>query len=84
MVDADSKQELDMIAKAHLAAERLEKANEINKELIKRMEAIEARRVLGGQSTAGEATPKEITEEEKVRIGMKQYFKGTIVEDALR
>ena len=39
----DETKDLDMIAKAHLAAERLEKANELNKELVKRMEALEAR-----------------------------------------
>ncbi len=58
--------ELDMVQQATLAAERLEKAVEENKEILKRMEAIEARKILGGQSIAGipqktEETAREYT-----------------------
>lgn len=53
MVDEVDKT-VDMIAQAQIAAERLEKANKANEEIIKRMEAIETRRILGGKSEAGE------------------------------
>jgi hypothetical protein len=84
MVDEQTKQEVDMITKAHLAAERLEKANEINKELVKRMEAIEARRVLGGQSNAGTEEVKELSEKEKMEIGLKNYWKGSALEGVFK
>ena len=54
MVDENG---LDMIAQAQLAAERLEKANKVNEEIMKRMQEIESRRILGGQSSAGEPEP---------------------------
>lgn len=42
-----------LIDKANAAAERMEKANEKREALLKRKEEIEAKRVLGGKSTAG-------------------------------
>jgi hypothetical protein len=82
------KQDLDIIEKAHLAAERLEKANKEKEELIIRMETVEhrmeGRRLLGGESFAGAAPPRELTPEEKTKIGMQNYFKGTAVEGALK
>jgi hypothetical protein len=59
--------ELDMLTKATMTAERMEKANTEMKELLKRQEAIAARNILGGQSVATnveqprEETPKEYT-----------------------
>ena len=71
-----------MIETAQKAADRLEHANKVMEELVKRQEAIEARRVLGGQSTAG--VPAEtISQEEKDKMDMKNYFKGTPIGDAL-
>jgi len=84
MVDEQTKQEVDMITKAHLAAERLEKANEIHKELVKRQEALEARRVLGGQAAAGEPQAKELTEEEKLQISLKQFWKNSALEGVFK
>ena len=84
MVDEQTRTEVDMITKAHLAAERLEKANEINTELVKRMEALEARRVLGGQSQAGEPPQRELTEAEKLDIQLKNYWKGTALEGVFK
>jgi hypothetical protein len=85
MVELEAeKKDVDMITKAHLAAERLESANKINEALIKRMEAFEARRLLGGESSAGELPKPEISEEEKLKIGMKHYFKDTAIEGALK
>ena len=84
MVD---EKEMDLIDKAHLAAERIENANRKYEELIKKQEEIEnrteARRILGGQSTAGETKPV-ISEEEKNREGMKTFFKGGALERAFK
>lgn len=57
--------EMDMVEKANQAAERLEKANQVQAEQIKKQEAIETRQILGGKTSAGqpapviEETPKE-------------------------
>jgi hypothetical protein len=84
----DNKEELDMIEKAHLAAERLEKANKVKEELIQRMEVAEqkaeVRRMVGGESYAGAPPARELTPEEKLKVGMKLYFKGTAIEGALK
>jgi len=48
----------DLITTATKAAARLEAANKVTEELVKRLEATEARRVLGGQSEAGQVPPK--------------------------
>lgn len=76
--------ELDLIEKATLAAERIERANEQYKELVKRSEQIESRRILGGQTAAGEAKPPEMSEEEKVKAGMRLYFKGGALEKVFK
>ena len=76
--------EMDLIEKAHAAAERMERANAEYKELVKRSEAIESRRVLGGQTAAGEPQKPELSEQEKIQIGMKQYFKGGVLEKVLK
>jgi hypothetical protein len=85
---ADNKEELDMIERAHVAAERQEKANKVKEELVKKMEELEqkaeVRRMVGGESYAGAPPPRELTQEEKDKIGMKNYFKGTAIEKALR
>lgn len=76
-------EDLNLIEQANKAAQRLEQANLMMAELVKKQEAIEARRVLGGQSNAGEKEP-ELTKEEKDNIDMKSYFKGTAIERALK
>ena len=85
MVD---EKEMDVIQKAHVAAERLEKANKEKEALISRMEEVEKRMegriLLGGESYAGAPPPKELTPEEKNKIDMKNYFKGTAIESAFR
>lgn len=75
--------EESLIEQAQKAAERLEHANKVMEELVKRQEAIEARRVLGGYSEAGKKEP-EMSKEEKDKIGMKNYFKGTAIEKAFK
>jgi len=72
-----------MIEQAEKAAQRLEHANKVMEELVKRQEAIEARRMLGGQSEAGNREP-EVSKEEKDKMDMKNYFKGTAIEKALQ
>ena len=52
------------VDQAHAAAERMEKANEKREELLGREEEIVARRLLAGQSVAGEPI-KEKTQDEK-------------------
>ena len=74
--------EESLIESAEKAAQRLEHANKVMEELVKRQEAIEARRMLGGQSEAGSKEP-EISKEEKTAIDMKNYFKGSAIEKAL-
>ena len=75
--------EESMIEQAEKAAQRLEHANKVMEELVKRQEAIEARRMLGGQSEAGNREP-EVSKEEKDKMDMKNYFKGTAIEKALQ
>lgn len=58
MVDDEGKA-LDMIAQANLAAERLERANKVHEEIIKRMEVMESRKILGGKTEAGEPEPEK-------------------------
>jgi hypothetical protein len=53
-------QDENPIDKAEKVAARLEEANKRHEELIKRQEALEARRVLGGKSEGGTApAPKK-------------------------
>lgn len=73
----------DMIEAANKAAERLENANKINSELIKRLEAIEARRVLGGYSEAVNKQP-EMSPQEKILIDTRNIYKGSVIEGAFK
>lgn len=75
--------EQSLIEQAEKAAQRLEHANKVMEELVKRQEAIEARRLLGGQSEAGNKEP-ELSQAEKDKMDMKNYFKGTAIEKALK
>lgn len=75
--------EESLIEQALSAAQRLEHANKVMEELVKRQESIEARRVLGGQSEAGHREP-EISQEDRDRMDMKLYFKGTALERVLQ
>lgn len=74
----------NLIDAANKAALRLEEANKVMAELVRRQEAIEARRVLGGMSEAGEPKKPELSKEEKDSIDTKNYFKGTAIEKALK
>lgn len=75
--------EESLIEQADKAARRLEHANKVMEELVKRQEAIEARRLLGGQSEAGHKE-HELSKEEKDKMDMKNYFKGTALEKVFK
>ena len=74
--------EQSLIEQAEKAAQRLEHANKVMEDLVKRQEAIEARRLLGGMSEAGKKEP-ELSKEDKDKMDMKNYFKGSAIEKAL-
>jgi hypothetical protein len=78
------KKDMDMITRAHMAAERLERQNQVYADLVKRQEALEARRLLGGESSAGARPEPQLTEEEKIRIGAKNFFKGSAIEGVFK
>ena len=50
--------EEDLLVKSEKLAERLEQANARQEELLKQMQEVESRRILGGKTSAGEP-PKE-------------------------
>jgi hypothetical protein len=72
-----------LVEQANKAAERLEKANAAAENIVKRQEALEARRIVGGQAEAGQKAP-EVSFEEKKKQAMKEYFKGTAIEGAFK
>jgi hypothetical protein len=76
--------EMDLIERANAAAERIERANEQYKELVKRSEQIESMRVLGGRTAAGAPAEPPMSEEEKIRLGAKAYFKGGVLEKVFK
>ena len=72
-----SKLETDsIIDRAHQAAERLEKANAKQEELLKKQEDLMARQVLAGRSEAGgePAKKKQITDEEYAEKAISGEF----------
>lgn len=81
MVD---EKELDLIDKAHAAAQRLEQANKVMEELIKQQRDLDARRILGGQTEAGKPQEKQLSEQEKIDMENKLAFKGTILDGVFK
>ena len=79
MVDEINK-EIDLITSAHMAAQEVKDEREKLAEVLKKVEAYEARQILGGKSSAGQQPVKEFTPEEKLDIELKQYWKGTALE----
>ena len=73
-------EEKTIIEQANEAAARLEAATKANEEILKKIEAIESRKILGGESTAGKSQAPEISEEEKMKIGLKNYWRGSAIE----
>ena len=76
-------EEKDLITKAVLTAERMEKANKEFKELLDRQERQRALDILHGRSEAG-IPVSEISPEEKLKSETKDMFKGTMIEDAFK
>jgi len=64
--------ESDLISQATETAKRLEEANKQTTELLARTESIEARKILGGQTEAGN------TEETEEEIPAEQYAKEVL------
>ena len=56
---------LNMIEDARVTAERLAKENDRAEEIVKRMEVLESRKILGGQTTAGSTAPERKEETPK-------------------
>ena len=73
-----------MIDRAIEAAERLEIANRKQEELLMRQEELMAKQALGGFSEAGKPQIPEVNPEDKLKADMKNYFKGTAIEQAFR
>lgn len=69
-----------MIQKAVDAVERMEKANAIAAQFVKRMEELQVENTLGGKTTAG---AKEPTKEEISIDSAKKLLEGTGFEDTL-
>lgn len=75
MVDETDKS-MDLIAQAQLAADRLERANKMHEEIMKRAEAMESRRILGGQAEAGK--PPEEKKVESPREYSARMLRGGV------
>lgn len=71
------------LEEAKAIAERLEKANAESKIILDRAEKLRTLDILGG-NTNTTAQVKETTEEEKLKQGAKDFFKGTNIEKALK
>lgn len=76
-------EEVNMIEEAKKIAERIEEANKIQAEQIKKLEAIEARNILGGKTSISPPTI-ELSEEEKVKEKNKSIFKNTVLEGVFK
>jgi hypothetical protein len=70
----------DLITKATIAAERLQHETERYEAVLQKMQAFEARQILGGKSSAGEPMKREPTEAERIVEENKSAFKGTVLE----
>lgn len=77
-------QQADLITKATIAAENLRAEREKYEAVLKKMEAFEARQILGGKTNAGEPMQREPSQEEKVRDENKMAFRGTVLEGVFR
>jgi len=62
-------------------AERIEAANKVTEELIVRQEKLKVQNMLSGKADAGVT---QVSEQDKIKQGMKNYFKGTALERAVQ
>ena len=78
----------NLIEQANKAAQRIEAANAEMRDLVKRQEAMqqqaEAIRIMGGRSAAGSNQPPVMSEDERLKQEMKEFFKGTAVQGAIK
>lgn len=74
----------NIVSQAEAAASRLEAANKAMEELVRKQEALQAKAVLGGRSGAVTVQEPVLSEEQKLKNEMREVFKGTAVERALR
>jgi len=79
IVEGENRISLD---KAQQIADRMEAANAEAKEIIKKAEELKIEQVLSGQSVAG-SVKVPVTKEQALQAGMKEYFKGTVIEKAI-
>lgn len=70
---------MDTLEEAKLLAERIEKANEVARELLERQEKLRVQEILGGKSEAGIPVP-EVNKAEKLMTETKEAFKGTVLD----
>jgi hypothetical protein len=71
------------LEQAEQIASRIEAANKVTEELAIRMEKMRVQDILGGRSNAGQVVP-EVNKEEKFKADMKNYFKGSAIERAIK
>lgn len=64
--------EVNLVDKADAVAKRIEEANKVAAELLRRQEEIAARNILGGRSEAGKA------EEKKKEVDPREYAKNAL------
>lgn len=76
--------EENLIDEAKKTAERIEKANAEMRELLKKQEAMQAQAIISGRSSAGVPPPPQMSEDERLKLEMREFFKGTAVEKAVR
>jgi len=76
--------EENLIQEAQKTAERIEKANAEMRELLKKQEAMQAQAIISGRSSAGVPPPPQMSEDERLKLEMREFFKGTSVEKAIR
>lgn len=70
-------QESTLVESTNAAAERLEKANKEERELLDRRELIMAQDRISGRASAGQQPPKEKTDDEKWAEEAKERYAGT-------
>ena len=73
--DVITKYTENFISKAEAAAARLEEASKRNEEILKRMENLEAKRILSGHSEAGVAPPPQVDPQTQIELEANKYFK---------
>ena len=61
--------------------EQIAKENDRREELLKREEALEARRMLGGRADAGQT--QQLSEEDKKKQGAKEFWAGSGIDKSI-